>query len=105
MWIASLVLLLVAVFLWLVSLCLWIAVGGVVGPQKSKDDIQKCYNYLNLVFIDTCDSKWQSNRDNLIIAAFILSFISLLFVAVILVAICYEVCSYNDNFAVVSMQS
>ena len=38
MWIASLVLLLVAVFLWLVSVSLWIAVGVVVGPQISKDN-------------------------------------------------------------------
>ena len=38
-WITSLVLLLVAVFLWLVSVCLWIAVGIVVGLQRSKDDI------------------------------------------------------------------
>ena len=37
-WIVSLVLLLIAVFLWLVSVCLWIAVGGVVGPQKSKNN-------------------------------------------------------------------
>ena len=36
--ITSLILLLVAVFLWLVSVCLWIAVGGIVGPQRSKDD-------------------------------------------------------------------
>ena len=28
------------IFLWLVSVCLWIAVGGVVGPQISKNDIQ-----------------------------------------------------------------
>ena len=35
----SLVLLLVAVFLWLVSVCLWIAVGGVVGQQRSKNVI------------------------------------------------------------------
>ena len=89
MWIVSLVLLLVAVILWLVSVCLWIAVGGVVGPQISSS---------NFLFIDTCDSKWQSNRDNLIIAAFVISL--LLFVSVIaaiFVAICKKEKSQNTE--------
>ena len=37
MWVIILVL--VPVSLWLVSVFLWIAVGGIVGPQKSKDVI------------------------------------------------------------------
>ena len=49
--------------------------------------------HTSTVFIDTCDSNWQSTRDGLIITAFVFSLLSLLYsiiVAGVMFAICFK---------------
>ncbi len=72
---------------------LWVAVAFQVGLQKSNSITTKYYISITFMFTDTCDPKWQSVRNSLIITSH--TFSDLTFV-VFIVAACAAIISNKE---------